>query len=156
MTYAMHRQFKPRILNICSEATSVARPCRTRSTHGATPPLRAVNGAASDASPGRTVNASLPPALRSSAASIRAVSSAMTSPGWEDEPAYSFSFVSPFSYVFFAVARPLEDEPADETPPSRSATPTCAAFSAPTSLVPSPHIIVRRPAARIEFTIFSF
>ena len=155
MTYAMHRQFKPRILNICSEATSVARPCRTRSTHGATPPLRAVNGAASDASPGRTVNASLPPALRSSAASIRAVSSAMTSPGWEDEPAYSPFSVSPFAYVFFAAARPLEDEPAPP-PPSRSATPTCAAFSAPTSLVPSPHIIVRRPAARIEFTIFSF
>jgi len=45
---------RTRILNICSVVVSAARPWRITSTHGATPELRAVKGAASEASPGRT------------------------------------------------------------------------------------------------------
>ena len=37
-----------------------------------------------------------------------------------------------------------------------SATPTCAAFSAPTSFVPSPHISVAQPAARSTRNTASF
>jgi hypothetical protein len=53
-TYAVARQFRPKILNICKVVTSVLRPCRIISVVGRTDECFAVKGAAMDASPSRT------------------------------------------------------------------------------------------------------
>lgn len=56
-TYAVAKQFKPKILNICKVVTSVLRPCRIMSVVGRTEECLAVKGAAIDASPSLTTGA---------------------------------------------------------------------------------------------------
>jgi len=53
--YAVDRQVRPRILNICTVVTSVERPWRMMSVQGMTLARLAVNGEAMLASPGFTI-----------------------------------------------------------------------------------------------------
>mmetsp|Transcript_12932 Transcript_12932/g.33211 ORF Transcript_12932/g.33211 Transcript_12932/m.33211 type:complete len:377 (+) Transcript_12932:835-1965(+) len=168
---AVVRHMRPRILNICSVVTSVLRPCRMMAVHGITLGSRAVKGAAMLASPGLTIcgesscssrsshaaialpwppasvafaaplapfsscGAGVPP-LRPGLAPFRVLGAAGSSAGAGGAGALRPGL---------AAAAPLRRRAGTMLAES-SATPMWAAFRLPTSLVPSPHMSVTRPA----------
>mmetsp|Transcript_21254 Transcript_21254/g.46629 ORF Transcript_21254/g.46629 Transcript_21254/m.46629 type:complete len:250 (-) Transcript_21254:611-1360(-) len=147
--YAVARQFRPRILYIWMVVTSVVRPWRMRSLHGPTLVALAVKGAAMDASPSCTKGG--PSRGSSSSASWRARSRlgrlGRPSPRAARPSLGAFRDPSRGALLLCVRCAPVA---------WRSATPQCAVLSAPTSLVPSPHISVISPIDRSVCTISSF
>mmetsp|Transcript_25167 Transcript_25167/g.68388 ORF Transcript_25167/g.68388 Transcript_25167/m.68388 type:complete len:209 (+) Transcript_25167:926-1552(+) len=169
---AVDRHSKPKILNICTVVTNVHLPCLMMSVQGMTLVAFAVKGEAMDASPGLSMLSSASNESKYLAnSSMRGV---MVRP--RARRASRFFWPLPIGFLFVpsedATSVP-EAPPLPALPPfplallsfferfadseaDSSATPTCAAFSPPTSLVPSPHISSVRPSPRMVFTISSF
>mmetsp|Transcript_28022 Transcript_28022/g.75720 ORF Transcript_28022/g.75720 Transcript_28022/m.75720 type:complete len:235 (-) Transcript_28022:1281-1985(-) len=145
------RQLSARILNICTVVTSVHRPCEITSRHAPTEAERAVKAAAMEASPNLTIGICCISCLSSS--SLRCDFSAAVSAlaplplRWRAPPSAPPPMVS---------SSRREGGGGATSDVDTSATPTSDWRSAPTSLVPSPHMSVTTPRERSAPTASCF